>query len=126
MPFDFTKIATPEDLIDTLIRIDPQNPDLIKIKDYSNDITFKKILHEKAQKFIRTFPGYIQSILVLFVLGCLINDYVSSTRYTGNDMINPSLKYNAKNALISSMPFFQDTLSDCVKKILEFTISNNG
>jgi len=40
LPFDYNKISNPNDLIDTINKIDPKNPDLIKIREYSDDIVF--------------------------------------------------------------------------------------
>jgi hypothetical protein len=126
LPFDYKKISTPEDLINILSAVDPQNPEIDVLKKYSNDALFKKILQENSQKFILTFPGYIKSILVLFVITCLINEHVSSVRYPDDKLINPSSAYNINNPLVASMPFFQVTLEDCINNIIEFNKANNN
>jgi hypothetical protein len=122
--FDYTKIATPEDLVCTLNKIDPNNTDIEVIKMHSNDKLFRRIIEERSKKFLIVFPGYIQSILILFVLGCVINDHFSYVRYPDSKMKNPSSIYNKENLLIISLPFFLDTTEDCIKKILEFNNAN--
>jgi hypothetical protein len=75
------------------------------------------------KNFIKYFPAYIKSVMILFHLNLILSEYVSTVRYpVGIEFENPDLVFNTDHPLVQLMPIFSEHCSYAIKGISDFQL----
>lgn len=75
------------------------------------------------ENFIKYFPAYIKSVMILFHLNLILSEYVSTVRYpVGEGFENPDLVFNSDHPLVQLMPIFSEHCSYAIKGTSDFQL----
>ncbi len=115
------ELEIPSDAIEFLIDhiIKSERPDFFE--RLGENPSFEKEFIRMRENFLKYFPGYIKSVMILFHLNLILSDYVSVVRYPlGDKFENPALIFNSSHPLVQLIPVFLKHCKFAIKGISDF------
>lgn len=95
-----------------------------EIKDLIQDFWIKhpKIKEmTKEVKFINDkMPGYLSSLIILYIINALFERQVSAVRYPDYKMVNPTKKFNKNNPIVKELKFFHKNMDRCLRIVEKY------
>jgi len=117
----YRDIKFESELIEELINaiINKENPKLFK--RIKKDKPFREFFNTKKERFIEYFPNYLRSVLLLFTMNSVVEEYVTAVRYPNSDKFeNPSKIFKPNHPLVVLVPFFIEHTEFALKGLCDF------